>query len=109
MKPVLLALLVFALPAHAATTCTGIVKQIADDVGTSNPRVYVVLTNGAGLNMSQQGDAYKMVLSMAQLSKSTGEPISIVFAADVNCAGAGVRTNVVRVLTTAEGGSMVVN
>ena len=99
MKTALIALLAFAGSAHAVTTCTDSVKQIAIDVG-GNARVYVVLMNGAGFDMPQSGDAYKM----AQTSKLTGERIVITYAADkVNCSGAGVRTDLVRISTAEDG------
>ena len=50
MKTVLIALLAFAGSAHAVTTCTDSVKQIAADIG-GNARVYVLLMNGAGFDI----------------------------------------------------------
>ena len=110
MKNLLAILALFlALPSHAVTTCTSTVKQIAVDVGGAN-RMYVVLTSGAGISMPQQGDAYKSVYAMASLSHTTGMPISIVYAADgLNCAIAGIRTDVVRVQTTSESSGVVIN
>ena len=100
--------LLLAFPSYAVTECSGTVKQIAIDVGGSN-RVYVVLTNGAGISLPQQGDTYKSVMAMASLSHTTGMSITFVFAADkINCATAGIRTDVVRV-QTAEESSRVVN
>ena len=103
MKIALIALLAFVGSAQAVTTCTDSVKQIAVDVG-GNARVYVLLMNGAGFDVPQSGDAYKIALSMAQTSKLTGEPITITYAADkVNCSGAGVRTDLVRISTAEDG------
>ena len=103
MKTTLIALLAFAGSAHAVTTCTDSVKQVAIDVG-GNARVYVLLMNGAGFDMPQSGDAHKIALAMAQTSKLTGERITITYAADkVNCAGAGVRTDLVRISTAEDG------
>ena len=102
MKTALIALLMLTGSAHAVTTCTDSVKQIAADIG-GNARIYVLLTNGAGFDMPQSGGAYKIALAMSQTSKLTGERITITYAADkVNCSGAGVRTDLVRISTADE-------
>ena len=71
MKPALLALFALAGSAHAATTCTDSVKQITVDIG-GNARFYVLLADGAGFDIPQSGEAYKVVFSMATSSKMTG-------------------------------------
>ena len=102
MKTVSIALLMLTGSAHAVTTCTDSVKQIAADIG-GNARVYVLLMNGAGFDIPQSGEAYKIALTMASTSKLTGERLTITYAADkVNCSGAGVRTDLVRISTADE-------
>ena len=102
MKPALLALFALARGAHAATTCTDMVKQITADIG-GNARLYVLFSSGAGFDIPQSGEAYKIALTMASTSKLTGERLTITYAADkVNCAGAGYRTDLVRISTADE-------
>ena len=103
MKPALLILLALAGSAHATTNCTDSVKQIAVDVG-GNARFYVVLMGGAGFDMPQTGETWKIALALAQTSKLTGERITVTYAAEkVNCSGAGVRTDLVRISTAEDG------
>ena len=103
MKTALLALLAFAGSAHAVTDCTDSVKQIALDIG-GNSRFYVLLMNGAGISMPASGDDFKTVFAWATTARMTGERITITYAADkVNCSGAGVRTDLVRISSESQG------
>ena len=97
MKLTLVALLAFAGSAHAATTCTDNIKQFTMDVAGANPRVYVMLVNGAGFDISVSGDASRVVIQMTQAARMTQSPITITYAANVNCVGAGYRTDLVRI------------
>ena len=99
MKTALLALIALSGSAHAVTTCTDTVKQITIDVGGANPHFYVMLTKGTGFDIPASGEAFRVVLAMATTSKMTGSPFTIVYAANVNCAGAGYRTDLVRIST----------
>ena len=88
--------LVLAVPAYAATSCTGTVSQIAVDLG-GEQRVFVVMHQGPTLSLMAQGDAYKVAISMASLSQTIGQPLTAVFAGDFNCANGGIRKDVLRV------------
>ena len=59
----------------------------------------MLLANGAGFDMPQSGEAFKIVFSMVAASKMTGERVTITYAAKVNCTGAGYRTDLVRIST----------
>ena len=71
MKPALLILLALAGNAHAVTNCTDSVKQIAMDIG-GNARFYVVFMGGAGFDLPQTGETWRIALALAQTSKMTG-------------------------------------
>ena len=53
--------------------------------------------------MPLTGEASKVVFALASTSRLTGERITITYAANVNCAGAGYRADLVRISTAEDG------
>jgi len=53
--------------------------------------------------MPLTGEASKVVFAMASTSRLTGERVTITYAANVNCAGAGYRADLVRISTAEDG------
>jgi hypothetical protein len=98
MKNLLAILALFlAGPAFSVTTCTSAVKQIAVDLG-GEQRLFVVLATGPTLSLpTQGGDVYKIVDSMAMMSHTIGQPVTVTFAGDFACPGGGVRKDALRV------------
>jgi hypothetical protein len=52
--------------------------------------------------MPLTGESSKIVFALASTSRLTGERITITYAADVNCAAAGFRTDLTRISTSEE-------